>query len=336
MKATAKVLFLLVISVLVLSSCGNKHDDPTPQIDQSMVSVNVSYVNETGALSAVLSVNKISGLNNASFGLCLGKSPKPTTATAVQKLATPVMSFSQSSYSNKFDFVNIDKSSDYYLCVYANLNGTITYFDDIIIETYAVKDIDVNRYHEVKIGNQTWLVENLRTTKYLNSDPISYVTDMPTWQASKTGSYCWANNNLETGKTHGALYSGYVVTDKRGIAMKGYHVPTYAEWQELSKFVGSDFNGGSKLMKKDASWGQTIATNETEFSAMPNGAVGQATPTSPYIIGWFGEAASFLSSDLYGSTICMPVIEKQFHALNIGGYFDLSCGSGIRLIKDKV
>ncbi len=45
----------------------------------------------------------------------------------------------------------------------------------------TVTDIDGNVYHTVTIGTQVWMVENLKTTKYRNGDPIPNVTDSTVW-----------------------------------------------------------------------------------------------------------------------------------------------------------
>jgi PKD repeat protein len=83
---------------------------------------------------------------------------------------------------------------------YANLDIT-----SIISQT--VTDIDGNVYHTVTIGTQVWMVENLKTTKYRNGDPIPNVTDSTTWGNSTTGAYCNYNNDANNSTTYGRLYN---------------------------------------------------------------------------------------------------------------------------------
>jgi hypothetical protein len=43
-------------------------------------------------------------------------------------------------------------------------------------EDNSIRDADGNVYHSVIIGDQEWLVENLKTTKYRNGDLIGTTT----------------------------------------------------------------------------------------------------------------------------------------------------------------
>jgi uncharacterized protein (TIGR02145 family) len=131
-------------------------------------------------------------------------------------------------------------------------------------------DADGNEYKTVKIGNQTWMAENLRTTRYRNGDLIPNVTSNSDWGNLTSGAYCYFDNTLNT--VYGKLYNWYAVTDTRNIAPEGWHVPTDAEWKTLADFVGGD--AGGKLKETGAiHWRipNTGATNESGFTALPAG-----------------------------------------------------------------
>jgi hypothetical protein len=67
-------------------------------------------------------------------------------------------------------------------------------------------DEDANNYHTVTIGNQTWMEENLRTTKYNDGNNISMRWD-------SVPAYSWYDNSKETFKDpYGALYNGFAVS----------------------------------------------------------------------------------------------------------------------------
>ena len=141
--------------------------------------------------------------------------------------------------------------------------------------TGTVKDIDGNVYKTVTIGTQVWMVENLKTTKYRNGDPIPHVLVNTTWAALTNGAYCWYNNDITANKaTYGALYNWFTVIDKRHIAPSGWHVPTDGEWAILTTFLGGKSFAGGKLKETLTShWSSpnTGATNNSGFTALPGG-----------------------------------------------------------------
>jgi len=73
----------------------------------------------------------------------------------------------------------------------------------------TVTDIDGNVYHTVKIGAQTWMVENLKTTKYRNGDLIGTTTPVTKDISSEsTPKYQWAYNGDEKNVSlYGRLYT---------------------------------------------------------------------------------------------------------------------------------
>jgi hypothetical protein len=98
-------------------------------------------------------------------------------------------------------------------------------------------DGDGNEYHAIVIGTQTWLKENLRTTKYCGGAPISLITNNLKWENSKVAAYCWYNND-EKNDIYGALYNWYVVSIRTGVLCSvGYHVPTIEDWTTLATYL---------------------------------------------------------------------------------------------------
>jgi uncharacterized protein (TIGR02145 family) len=137
----------------------------------------------------------------------------------------------------------------------------------------TMTDQDGNVYKTVTIGTQTWMAENLRTTKYNNGTVISNVTSAIEWASLTTGAYCNYNNttNNDTIADYGRLYNWYSINTGK-LAPFGWHVPTDAEWTTLTTYLGGDSIAGGKLKEAGKShWDSpnTDATNETGFKALP-------------------------------------------------------------------
>ena len=100
-------------------------------------------------------------------------------------------------------------------------------------------DADGNSYHTVTIGTQTWMTENLRTTKYNDGSAITLVTDSVSWAKLATPAYCWYNNDEIANKNaYGALYNWYAVETNK-LCPAGWHVPTNEEWTVLEDYLTS-------------------------------------------------------------------------------------------------
>ena len=122
---------------------------------------------------------------------------------------------------------------------------------------------------EIKIGTQTWTSKNLDVTKYRNGDAIPQVQDKNAWAKLKTGAWCYYENNTANGTTYGKLYNWFAVNDTRGLAPKGYHIPTDAEWTILTDNLGEE--AGTK-MKSTSGWQNNgNGTNTSGFSGLPGG-----------------------------------------------------------------
>ena len=137
----------------------------------------------------------------------------------------------------------------------------------------TVTDVDGNIYKTIKIGNQTWMAENLRTTKLNDGAQIPYVADPSAWDNLWTPGYCWYNNDESNRAKLGGIYNWYVVNTKK-LAPVGWHVPTQEEWLTLINYLGGEDVAGGKLKEVGTShWGSPNvgATDEFGFTALPSG-----------------------------------------------------------------
>ena len=148
-----------------------------------------------------------------------------------------------------------------------------------------VTDFDGNEYHTVKIGNQWWLVENLRVTHYRNGTAIPWEPRDQYWHAETKGAYCYYDDNIENISEYGLLYNFHAVDNANQIAPEGWHVASNDEWKELEMYLGMSLeeanltlwrgtDEGGKLKETGMThWDSpnTGATNESGFSAIPGG-----------------------------------------------------------------
>jgi len=140
-------------------------------------------------------------------------------------------------------------------------------------EEAIIKDFEGNIYTTVKIGTQTWMAENLKTTKYNDGTAIPNVTDFDAWVSLTTPAYCWYNNSKTLyGNTYGGLYNWYSVNTGK-ICPTGWHIPNLAEVNTLINYLGGVEVAGGKLKETGTShWpNPNIASNESNFTALPGG-----------------------------------------------------------------
>jgi len=128
-------------------------------------------------------------------------------------------------------------------------------------------DYDGNPYTTIDIGNQRWIVENLRVVHYSDGTPIVNITDPDLWKADTIGAYCWYENDARDKEIYGALYNWYAVDHasilvyfKRGSVQEiGWRMPTVADMITLYTLLGGLEITGGKL--KEIGLGHWITPN---------------------------------------------------------------------------
>jgi uncharacterized protein (TIGR02145 family) len=137
-----------------------------------------------------------------------------------------------------------------------------------------LKDIDGNKYKIVKIGKQEWMAENLNVTHFINGDEIPQAKTNEEWiKAAEEGkpAWCYYDNNPANGKKYGKLYNWFAVNDPRGLAPKGWHIPTDPEWTALTDYLGGEEKSGAKMRSKQGWSDGGNGTNSSSFSGLPGG-----------------------------------------------------------------
>ena len=151
----------------------------------------------------------------------------------------------------------------------------------------TVMDIDGNVYQTVTIGNQVWMAENLRTTRYSDGTPIMTGLSNEDWVNTQDGAYAiypysqvdGLCSNEEVVAAYGNLYNWYAVDDSRGLCPTGWQVPSDEEWTMLTDYLGGIDVAGGKMKSTQTypdphpRWNSpnTDANNESGFSALPGG-----------------------------------------------------------------
>ena len=232
-------------------------------------------------------------------GVCWSTSPNPTVNDNHTVDSSGAGSFTSL-------ITGLQPIVHYYVRAYATNSAGTAYGNEIEFTTSdgypcpdasTLTDIDGNIYNTVQLGNQCWMRENLRTTRYANG------TGIPLSNYAESYAYrCYPNGSESNVSTYGYLYNWQAVmggspsstsnpSGVQGICPNGWHVPSDAEWTQLTDYVSSQSqylcNGdsnyiGKALADNALSWSYDTTTcavgnmpsnnNATNFSALPAGA----------------------------------------------------------------
>jgi uncharacterized protein (TIGR02145 family) len=265
----------------------------------------------TAAVSGVLYSTAICGGNvtndGGSFvvsrGACWSVSENPTTIDNKTIDGAGAGEYSSSLYALKPGTV-------YYVRAYATNSKGTEYGDEISFTTKiadvkfntsltygTLTDIEGKNYKTIPIGIQTWMAENLKTTKYNDGSAIPKIVDNGQWTNIVTPAYSWFEDNDSLYATiYGAYYNFFTVSTGK-LCPAGWHVPSDTEWQVLVDFLGGNKIAGSKIKETGTNnwiFSNKDATNATGFTALPSGMRGTLDGTfsgQGYYGGWWSSTA---------------------------------------------
>jgi uncharacterized protein (TIGR02145 family) len=138
----------------------------------------------------------------------------------------------------------------------------------------------------VKIGKQTWGLNNLTLKKFSNGEDIHQCTNKENWEECgliQQPAWCYYNFDEENEK-FGLLYNGYVFMDPSGISQEGFRVADFGDFNILNDFIGGKEN--VDMLKSSSLWEKVTTENDITtieklsfnddfgFKCLPSGWVG--------------------------------------------------------------
>ena len=170
----------------------------------------------------------------------------------------------------------------------------------------------------IKIGSQTWGSTNLDVTTYSDGSPIPQIKDSTLWATTKSGAWCWYNNDSLNYSKLGKLYNWYAVNDPRGLAPIGYHVPSDAEWKILTDGLGGEMASAQKMKSTtgwySGNWSSNTGTryvngngnNSSGFNILPSGmrliqADKMENPYNSFFIGKYSSSPNLSISYIWST-----------------------------------
>lgn len=207
-----------------------------------------------------------------------------------------------------------------------------------VVQSQTVKDIDGNVYKTITIGTQTWMAENLKTTKFNDGTEIPLATISGNEWADHTVAaltsplYCWLYDSAVIYKNrYGAFYNGYSI-NAGDLCPTGWHIPSDTEWTILTTYLGGENVAGGKLKEEGTThWNSPNngATNETGFTARGGGSI--SDNGSNWDIGYNGY---WWSSTINDETYLWTRLINNNVPNIYRRYADKHIGYPVRCIKD--
>ncbi|MBS9525271.1 fibrobacter succinogenes major paralogous domain-containing protein [Litoribacter alkaliphilus] len=148
-----------------------------------------------------------------------------------------------------------------------------------------IKDNDGNLYKVVRIGDQYWMAENLRSTTFCNGDELTYEPAGDGW-AYDEGGFSWVYNtnpiytymlnDSSLVKSFGLYYSSIVPMDERNICPCGWKVPSRSDFERLVEYIGGELEASRALRQRGTEYWPYPNDESTDiygFNAIPAGVV---------------------------------------------------------------
>ncbi len=339
---------------------GSQMGFTTPASMPTVTSSSISNITSTTASGGGY-VTSTGGATVTARGVCWSTSQNPTVSNSHTTDGTGTGSFTS-------NITGLTAGTTYYVRAYATNSVGTSYGAQRSFTTTdvadgnpcpgaaTVTDIDGNTYNTVLLGNQCWMKENLRTMRYANGTSIPLGTSTSTITSYRYN----PNNNANNVPTYGYLYNWPAVmhgasssssnpSGVQGICPNGWHVPSDAEWTQLTNYVssqsqyqcGSSSSNIAKALASTTGWnsstnncavGNNSSTNNaTGFSALPAGDYGYGG----HYAGFGYDAGFWSATGFNGRYAYLRNVNYNYADVNGNGNGDVRyCGYSVRCVRD--
>ena len=300
-------------------------------------------------------------------GMCWSTEPNPTVDDSHTSVGQGSGAFTSS-------ITGLISGTTYYVRAYATNCAGTAYGEEVSFTTTVVvgipagdaqpcpaaatvTDYDGNVYNTIKIGEQCWMKENLRTIHFPDGMPISTSGGSD----SSPCLYNYSSSGVDlvlrgylynwTAVMYGAASSSTNPSNVQGICPDGWHVPSDAEWTQLTDYVNSisayrcgDVSGNiAKALAVTEGWNSSTADGAIGYNPSGNNATGFSAVSAGYwneFSGFSGagcDAYYWSSSFLFWDGVpysrqlnynCTGVIRAEYVDEGIFGY-------SVRCLRDS-
>ena len=121
------------------------------------------------------------------------------------------------------------------------------------------------------------MAENLNVNHFQNGEIIPEAKTEEEWAKARVENrpvWCFYDNDISNGGKYCKLYNWYAVNDPRGLAPKGWHVPTNFEWTVLTDYLAANGHSGAegKALKSTSGWNNSgNGTDNYGWLGLPGG-----------------------------------------------------------------
>lgn len=201
-----------------------------------------------------------------------------------------------------------------------------------------VLDIDGNIYQTIKIGDQVWMAENLKTTQYRDGSPIPEIGYASVWtqlDAQQKQGFAWFNYDDVYKNPYGAYYNVHAIKTEK-LCPFGWIVPTKDDWDVLIDSLGDDQVVGGwlkavgNLTAQDGLWQapNLAAIDSFDFKSIPSGVISTSGTSAQK-----NRIAYYWSSSV-GNTSTRAIFLKHDQANILRNNFSNGFGFSVRCLKE--